>query len=121
MDVIIATPPAYIPRMVPSTRRRPSGRHTMDENNLSTINDIQDIVRSLSFNLDEKSIKIKQIRHSSLLHCDDNSECSICIENNVCTTNGGKLKCNHTFHTHCINLWFKTGKQSCPLCRSTDV
>ena len=42
-------------------------------------------------------------------------QCSICQEeDNVVRTT---LPCNHTFHLHCIQTWFRTGNTSCPLCR----
>ena len=42
-------------------------------------------------------------------------QCSICHEeDNVVRTT---LPCNHSFHVHCIQTWFRTGNTSCPLCR----
>lgn len=42
-------------------------------------------------------------------------ECAICLEtdNNEFTT----LKCNHTFHTKCINMWLNN-HNTCPYCRA---
>ena len=48
----------------------------------------------------------------------DENVCSICL----CDFNNGKciknLKCNHFFHTNCIDAWLKH-KPSCPICRLT--
>lgn len=42
-------------------------------------------------------------------------ECAICLEtdNNKFTT----LKCNHRFHTKCINIWLNN-HNTCPYCRA---
>jgi hypothetical protein len=57
-----------------------------------------------------------------LMTCNSNSECSICINNTVNPSNGGKLiSCNHTFHTECILKWLsrKDSQNKCPNCRNT--
>ena len=63
----------------------------------------------------------------------DNELCGICIEdlNNVTYENenssneptGGicTLNCNHKFHCNCINEWYSTGKNTCPICRAVQV
>lgn len=43
-------------------------------------------------------------------------ECSICLEK--ITDEKKILKCNHEFHTECINLWLNE-KKDCPVCRMT--
>jgi len=43
----------------------------------------------------------------------DGEDCAICLDaknENVC-----KLKCNHSYHIHCIKRWFQE-KLTCPLC-----
>ena len=44
--------------------------------------------------------------------------CSICLQNilinNLCITN-----CNHQYCKECIDNWFNTGKDTCPMCRKT--
>ena len=40
-------------------------------------------------------------------------ECSICLDN--ITKKRKVLPCNHTFHSKCINKWFKN-LHRCPLC-----
>ena len=105
-------PPPYTPPMGIRSRRR--SIHTTI---VSPDVFLDDIVRSLLY--DEKSSpNIENIDNLCLKSCDENSECSICIESNVCVSNGGKLDCNHTFHTFCIKKWYNTGNNSCPLCRS---
>ncbi len=42
-------------------------------------------------------------------------ECSICLEK--ITEEKKLLKCNHEFHTVCINLWLNE-KKECPVCRT---
>jgi hypothetical protein len=54
--------------------------------------------------------------------CNTNSECSICIDNTVDSSNGGKLiSCNHTFHTECLLKWLSKNhsQNKCPNCRNT--
>ena len=54
---------------------------------------------------------------AEIIHKIDN-ECSICLEQlTLYPTN--KLKCNHIFHTQCINTWFHTNN-SCPFCRKQN-
>lgn len=47
----------------------------------------------------------------------NNSECSICYNNFDNILPVYKLKCNHEFHTDCINTWMKSSG-TCPLCRN---
>lgn len=44
-------------------------------------------------------------------------ECTICLQCVDDEEDTTTLKCNHTFHTHCIHSWFKELKHSCPNCR----
>ena len=46
----------------------------------------------------------------------DSNHCSICYEplNNICV----KLRCDHSFHEHCITNWLNR-RNTCPLCRHT--
>ena len=45
--------------------------------------------------------------------------CVICQDDNpekaTCT-----LRCGHTFHAECAMDWFRSGHDTCPLCRSRD-
>jgi hypothetical protein len=52
----------------------------------------------------------------AFLLCSANNklECSICLTS--IDNKKTDLNCTHSFHTNCINEWFKTNK-SCPLCR----
>ena len=49
--------------------------------------------------------------------------CSICNEElDLSGNNIYQLpECNHFFHTNCIITWFKTGKNSCPLCNNNGI
>ena len=44
-----------------------------------------------------------------------NDPCSICFES---ATNPVSTPCKHLFCLSCIDTWIKTGKETCPLCRS---
>ena len=52
-----------------------------------------------------------------ILETDINSMCSIClepfVENNLINT----LKCKHMYHSKCIDTWFSTNNNNCPMCR----
>ena len=43
-------------------------------------------------------------------------ECSICYTNMLHTQ--PRQACGHRFHDRCIVKWFKTGHNTCPLCRT---
>ena len=45
-------------------------------------------------------------------------ECIICLDYYDNELECCSLKCEHTFHTKCIEVWFDE-KQSCPLCRKS--
>lgn len=49
--------------------------------------------------------------------------CAICHEN--IDLNDGSIytlpECNHCYHTNCIMTWFRTGKNTCPLCNNHGV
>lgn len=49
--------------------------------------------------------------------------CSICHDElDLSANNIYQLpECNHFFHTNCILTWFRTGKNSCPLCNNHGV
>tara|TARA_B110001454_G_C12655569_1_gene407275 strand:+ start:772 stop:1047 length:276 start_codon:yes stop_codon:yes gene_type:complete len=40
--------------------------------------------------------------------------CVICLDNIAC--NFSITKCNHKFHTNCLQEWYKY-KNNCPICR----
>lgn len=67
----------------------------------------------------ERKKKIKeetkiQKYDSSLLILD--SVCSICLDNFEEDENISTLKCNHSFHNKCIEMWLDTNF-TCPMCR----
>ena len=45
------------------------------------------------------------------------TECSICLINDIEATDKCITNCSHNFCKSCIDSWFDSGKQSCPLCR----
>lgn len=64
------------------------------------------INNNISYNVCEKDLK----RYDQ--------ECVICLEIMEKTTDLCKMKCNHVFHTECINKYVNvSNKLSCPTCR----
>lgn len=55
----------------------------------------------------------------ALHKCDpnDDTQCSICLDSDINSDNGGKLACGHAFHSKCIIPWLLGEKTSCPNCR----
>lgn len=52
--------------------------------------------------------------------CKENkNDCSICLQSICRKKNETKLSCNHTFHSKCIDKWFKKDNR-CPLCRKKE-
>ena len=47
-------------------------------------------------------------------------DCPICLETMSNKFNLQTLKCNHTYHKTCINLWLDR-KSICPLCRMSVI
>jgi len=45
--------------------------------------------------------------------------CPICTDAMNETT--VELSCGHSFHTHCAIAWFRTGADTCPLCRDVGA
>ena len=73
-------------------------------------------VRRIDFSDTPKKINPCEIHLSS---CEMNSECSICLENDVTIETGGALSCKHTFHRSCIAKWFEMSDvHRCPYCRN---
>lgn len=88
------------------------------------------------FNVSEKCQCVRQLSHEMFIQKNkyvntenvENTEnkekedpsCSICLipfdENNVIST----LRCNHFFHTECLNEWIGK-KKNCPLCRTNII
>jgi hypothetical protein len=52
------------------------------------------------------------------MHSDSqcNEECAICY-NKLDEGSAYKLECGHCFHTQCAITWFRSGHETCPLCR----
>ena len=58
----------------------------------------------------------KTISYEELLNYFNNYDCTICLEEFNNDEEIIKLKCNHLFHSKCIDDWIEKN-QSCPLCR----
>lgn len=48
--------------------------------------------------------------------CTD-KECSICLQVYLKNEGYRDLRCGHRFHKRCVDRWFKSGSNTCPLCR----
>jgi hypothetical protein len=47
----------------------------------------------------------------------DNESCIICLDNNPETiTYKGVCECHPRIHTECINTWYQTNPETCPIC-----
>jgi hypothetical protein len=58
----------------------------------------------------------KTISYEELLNDNNDDDCTICLEEFNNDDEIVKLKCNHLFHSKCIDDWIEKN-QSCPLCR----
>jgi hypothetical protein len=90
----------------------PTTRNLFSRDSSSVYNN-RSIVRRLDYVEDINILTMKPIIFKS---CEPNSECSICLKNDVGILNGGALSCNHTFHNDCIKQWFNMSS-CCPNCR----
>ena len=45
------------------------------------------------------------------------TSCAICLNTVRETRLNEPLRCGHLFHSHCIENWKQSGKQTCPICR----
>ncbi|CAJ1963359.1 unnamed protein product [Sphenostylis stenocarpa] len=56
--------------------------------------------------------------YDSVAHPDNAPECAVCLSEFKAGEPGRVLpKCNHSFHTECIDMWFHS-HATCPLCRA---
>ena len=44
------------------------------------------------------------------------NQCAICLETSG--DNYIQLICKHIYHKHCIDNWYKTNNNTCPVCRA---
>ena len=102
------------PRLAISPPRMSRTLHLRDH---SSIYNHRQLSRRLDYSNDSTPNNDSTPIHIELKHCSDDSECSICLSNDVNTRNGGSLSCNHTFHNDCIQKWFKISS-CCPYCRT---
>jgi hypothetical protein len=88
-------------------------RTTRDTDLHVSINN-QDIINNRLINKIKKNI-------ISVSDIDENSSCSICLEDfNSTTTEILFLDCKHIYHSPCILEWI-TKDPSCPLCRNSEL
>lgn len=80
----------------------------------NTLRDDQTTKRKATQNMLEKLGPYKRVRSDSELL---DEKCSICIENYVKNEGYRVLRCKHGFHKKCIDKWFLSGSQECPICR----
>jgi len=52
----------------------------------------------------------------SVHNSDTMEECAICLESSG--DNYIQLICKHIYHKHCIDNWYKTNNNTCPVCRA---
>uniref|UniRef100_A0A6A7FXF4 RING-type E3 ubiquitin transferase n=1 Tax=Hirondellea gigas TaxID=1518452 RepID=A0A6A7FXF4_9CRUS len=54
----------------------------------------------------------------TLEQCNNNAQCSVCMEDFVLDERVKKLNCEHCFHDSCISPWLEM-HATCPVCRKT--
>jgi hypothetical protein len=87
-------------------------RPTRDTDLHVSINN-QDIINNRLINKIKKNI-------ISVSDIDENSSCSICLDDFNSTTEILFLDCKHIYHSPCILEWI-TKDPSCPLCRNSEL
>ena len=87
-------------------------RPTRDTDLHVSINN-QDIINNRLINKIKKNI-------ISVSDIDENSSCSICLEDFNSPTEILFLDCKHIYHSPCILEWI-TKDPSCPLCRNSEL
>ena len=87
-------------------------RTTRDTDLHVSINN-QDIINNRLINKIKKNI-------ISVSDIDENSSCSICLDDFNSTTEILFLDCKHIYHSQCILEWI-TKDPSCPLCRNSEL
>lgn len=87
-------------------------RTTRDTDLHVSINN-QDIINNRLINKIKKNI-------ISVSDIDENSSCSICLDDFNSTTEILFLDCKHIYHSPCILEWI-TKDPSCPLCRNSEL
>lgn len=69
------------------------------------------VSKTIDFKLDSTETKIK-----FRFNCDD--QCKICLEDYVDSDQITILNCEHDLHKNCLDLYLRSGKNVCPICRS---
>ena len=86
----------------------------LDSNNFYRQQKIESIIRGLPvFTVDIKYMKIIE-------KCEENyiKKCIICMENYKINDLIKTLPCFHLFHKDCIEGWFNSNKNNCPICKN---
>ena len=67
----------------------------------------------------EDIAKLTQIKYSDYDSeiKNNNKNCSICLEYFEDTDECRELKCNHFFHSSCVDKWLLNFSHKCPMCR----
>jgi hypothetical protein len=131
----LINPSSYrLPVIEPQTNNRPPYRPPMNETyHMIFITDDSTNIRNINENnIDNNSqiidedmfrdiLNIIEGKRVELSECESDSECVICFKTDVDSTNGGKTKCGHVYHSECINKWIKCREfkdhDKCPYCR----
>jgi len=83
----------------------------------------KDIVNPIVKNIpNTKSLKFTTLSNNNILYTRikyDSTTCIICLENYKQEEDISLLKCEHIFHTSCINEWFST-RDTCPSCKHSS-
>ena len=76
----------------------------------------EDVVVALT---DEEFNNLEKIKYDETNeeHKKNISICNICLEKIIHDDSCIKLKCNHYFHSNCIESWLKEHSNKCPVCR----
>ena len=86
----------------------------LNEENI--INNNEEIIQNLPvFKIDDKFMEISQKENNKNEHFE---KCVICMETYEINDDVKTLPCFHIFHKDCIDQWLKSGKDTCPICKT---
>lgn len=107
--------PPYLPNITTPLSPRPLENISDFFLNINEEDSILEIHRTVARMLDFDTVseKMKPPVTQVVVPCNEDFECTICLNSSTC---GGKLKCGHVFHENCIHQWFKV-TNTCPNCR----
>ena len=91
----------------------------LNEENITNNNNngiSEEIIQNLPvFKIDEKFMEISQKEDNKNEHFE---KCVICMEKYEINDEVKTLPCFHIFHKECIDQWLKSGKSTCPICKT---